>query len=339
MDAPATTITLSVSHRGATHDYVFPADATLADLSDEIAAVAAISPAYQKLVVPGLGLLRGPFPNPDLPLASLVGRKITLVGTPDAAVSSLLAAESRALARQAARREASSSASSRRRQTPQRAPPADKYRFALIRPLEWLPRPERSLAMLNRLAADPGIRSAMRTHQFSVALLTEMEPLAHTTASHEGVSRTLGLNRNRGEVIELRLRTDAHDGYRDYATVRRTLCHELAHNVHGPHDSKFWALCRQIEREVESVGSGRMLGGGEDGASRYMAPARGDPMGEDEGDAEDAGGWTGGEFVLGGRSAGELAAGGLTRREIVARAVEERARREEEEEERRRAGA
>ena len=42
------------------------------------------------------------------------------------------------------------------------------------------------------------------------------------------------------------VRTDAHDGYRDYRTVRKTLCHELAHNVHGPHDRAFWELCRNL---------------------------------------------------------------------------------------------
>ena len=60
-----------------------------------------------------------------------------------------------------------------------------------------------------------------------------MNPAEHTTQE----SRTLGLNRNRGEVIELRLRTDAYDGYRDYKVIRKTLCHELAHNVHGEHDN------------------------------------------------------------------------------------------------------
>lgn len=43
-----------------------------------------------------------------------------------------------------------------------------------------------------------------------------MEPLSNTTSTHEGTTRLLGLNRNAGEVIELRLRTDAGDGYRAY---------------------------------------------------------------------------------------------------------------------------
>ncbi|KAK0634511.1 WLM domain-containing protein [Bombardia bombarda] len=116
------------------------------------------------------------------------------------------------------------------------------YTFHTLRPLPHLPHPERSTAYLERLKADPGIRAAMRKHRFSVGLLTEMDPMEYTASTHEGTTRVLGLNRNQGEVIELRLRTDAFDGYRDYKTIRKTLCHELAHNVHGPHDRNFWDL-------------------------------------------------------------------------------------------------
>lgn len=144
----------------------------------------------------------------------------------------------------------------------------------------------------------------------------------HTT--HE--SRTLGLNRNRGEVIELRLRTDAYDGYRDYKTIRKTLCHELAHNVFGPHDRDFWNLCNQIEKEVER--DDWRSGGRSVGNEVYYEP------GEEE--FMDHGGWIGGEFVLGGgsggeqtvsSSGGEVPAGGLSRRDILARAAEERMKR------------
>jgi len=164
----------------------------------------------------------------------------------------------------------------------------------------------------------------MRTHKFSVPLLTEMDPAMHTTME----SRTLGLNRNQGEVIELRLRTDAYDGYRDYKTIRNTLCHELAHNVWGPHDRNFWNLCKQIEREVardDWKSGGRSVGNDE-----FYNP-------EDAGAEEvhDHGGWTGGEFTLGSAGGGEgklgggsnssgSVMGGLSRREVLAKAAEER---------------
>jgi hypothetical protein len=192
------------------------------------------------------------------------------------------------------------------------------YSFHMIKPLPYLPHPEKSQRYLERLAADPGIKASMRKHGFSVGLLTEMNPAEHTT--HE--SRTLGLNRNRGEVIELRLRTDAYDGYRDYKVIRKTLCHELTHNVFGPHDSKFWNLCRQIEAEVERNDHSR--GGHSVGGEEFFVP--GDAGIEDE--EADHGGWEGGEYVLGGGSAmtSSSATGteALSRREIIARAAEAR---------------
>ena len=162
----------------------------------------------------------------------------------------------------------------------------------------------------------------MRKHKWTVPLLTEMNPIEHTQSNHEGTSRTLGLNRNAGEVIELRLRTDAYDGYRDYKTIRKTLCHELAHNVHGPHDRNFWDLCHQIEKEVEAAdwrSGGRSVGDEE----FYQGSA-----GEEEEVVHDHGGWEGGEYVLG--AAADSVAGqvqGMSRREILARAAEERIKR------------
>lgn len=164
----------------------------------------------------------------------------------------------------------------------------------------------------------------MTKHRFSVGVLTEMNPAEHTT--HE--SRTLGLNRNRGEVIELRLRTDAYDGYRDYKTIRKTLCHELAHNEFGEHDRQFWDLCGQIEREVER---GDWKSGGRALTEEVFF------HGGEGGDHVDGGGWTGGEFVLGGGSQAKTTAPGetansrgLSRRELLAKAAEERIKRQHE---------
>ena len=168
----------------------------------------------------------------------------------------------------------------------------------------------------------------MVKHRFSVAVLTEMNPADHTT--HE--SKTLGLNRNRGEVIELRLRTDAYDGYRDYRIIRDTLCHELAHNVHGEHDRHFWDLCKAIEGEVRR---GDWKSGGQAVSEEVFY----DPQErEGSGGHVDGGGWEGGEFVLGrtsgggGGGGGNTVAGGsgqgISRRELMAKAAEERMRKQ-----------
>ena len=68
----------------------------------------------------------------------------------------------------------------------------------------------------------------MAQHKFSVGLLTELAPHEHP--------ELLGLNKNAGQEILLRLRTDRYDGFRVYSDVRRVLCHELTHNVWGDHD-------------------------------------------------------------------------------------------------------
>ncbi|KAL2149670.1 hypothetical protein VTH82DRAFT_8322 [Thermothelomyces myriococcoides] len=265
---------------------------------------------------PGLKSVYTAADDSDVALSALDGTALRLLAPQTSALSTLQAQREAAAAWQAKRalaharyaRPASASASRRAVRTVEDA----NYTFHTLRPLPHLPNPERSLAFLERLRDDPGVRAAMRKHRFSVGLLTEMDPTAYTAASHEGVTRILGLNRNRGEVIELRLRTDAYDGYRDYRTIRKTLCHELAHNVHGDHDANFWALCREIERDVERADwkhAGRPVG------LEVYAPERPDQWGggggEEEGMVVDHGGWIGGTYVLGGGSSSELIAWGF----------------------------
>lgn len=328
-DAPHDTTTadelqVTLTHHGKPITLSFTQDATISDLSERIAEELSIPPSNQKLLIGGkLGLQKPPFKNPAIPLSDFNTKKITLMGSTTAEVSSLNASISAATTpRKPGPIKAAQPARTRDHK---RIQEEAQYTFQTLRPLPYLPRPERSLAFLERLRDDAGIKAAMRTHKFSVPLLTEMDPAMHTTME----SRTLGLNRNKGEVIELRLRTDAYDGYRDYKTIRNTLCHELAHNVWGPHDRNFWNLCKQIEREV---GRDDWRSGGQSvGNQEYYEPS------EEEMNMCDHGGWTGGEFVLGSGSGGgetlvssaggSVAAGSLSRREVLAKAAEERMKR------------
>lgn len=317
-DAPDDIVTFTFTHQSTPHEIIFPPDATISEIPPEIEDLLSIPPSHQKLLVPRLGLLKPPFRDPDMPVSSIAGLQVKLLGSRPEAVSALQEA-----GRFAERRRVARQVAPRARKTTGRSGGnvatlggSAEYTFLSVKPLQGLPHPERSLAFLNRLKNDPGIRHAMAKHQLSVDLLTEMEPLSNTQVSADGTSRLLGLNRNKGEVIELRLRTDAHDGYRDYKTVRNTLCHELAHNIHGPHDRAFWDFCGQIERDVKA-GSGNALGGGEDlGSVGPPGP----------GEVHDEGGWTGGSYVLGGRAEGD-GDQGLSRREIMRKAAEERAKR------------
>lgn len=319
-DTETSPITIIISHGGQVYDVKFEQDATITELMNEIEASMDIPISHQKIIAPKHPLIKAPLKNPNLPLMEFQGKKLMLMGSTAATAQAVQDTAEKVASRNAARMAQRSKKSSKRR----RRIYADdvNYTFQQVRALQWLPNPDHSQKLLMRLKADPGIVAAMKKHKFTVALLTEMEPLANTQSTHEGTSRILGLNRNKGEVIELRLRTDAHDGYRDYKTIRKTLCHELAHNVHGPHDRQFWDLCHQIEREVQ-VGDWKSGGHTLGESSRYAMSRQ-----EEEDDHEDEGGWQGGEFVLGGiRDGGSE----MTRRQILAKAAEERLRRQTEE--------
>lgn len=326
-DEQQDSLALTIHYHGEPIPITLPATATISDLSALVSTDLSIPPSNQKfLISPKPGLVRPPFKDPHLSLSPLAAgkTKITLLGSTSQEVADVATAISSLKQKQAARNAALAAG---RKVQPSRhrdwkTASADiTYTFATLRPLPHLPHPEKSLRFLERLRDDAGIRAVMRRHKFSVGLLTEMDPAQHTT--HE--SRTLGLNRNKGEVIELRLRTDAYDGYRDYKTIRNTLCHELAHNVVGPHNAEFHALWNQIEKEVNRDDWSR--GGKVLGAEEFYNPG-------DEGVAEDGhcdeGGWEGGAFVLGGgvSTSGQASAEPLTRREIMARAAEERAKKQ-----------
>ncbi|KAL5342360.1 WLM domain-containing protein [Aspergillus crustosus] len=331
-------INLTIHHRGEPHPITLPSEATLQDLSTILASTFNIPPETQKLLIaPKPGMQKAPFsPTPLLQLLSLPSPKlkITLLGTPAQEITTLHTQGAETRRRDEHRTAAQAEARAQHRSENRRAggnsirtlsSSSDNYTFHRLEPLAHLPNPSRSLTFLTRLRDDPGIRSAMAIHKFSVPLLTEMDPAEHTTSE----SRTLGLNRNKGEVIELRLRTDAYDGYRDYRTIRKTLCHELAHCVFSEHDRDFWDLTKRIEGEVEKgdwKSGGRQVGEGE-----FYNP--GDWEVEAEGGhVHDERGWVGSSQVLGGASIRSQSGGrGGGMREVMARAAEERARRAREE--------
>ena len=122
--------------------------------------------------------------------------------------------------------------------------------------------------------------------------------------------------------------------------IRKTLCHELTHNVWSEHDQHFWKLCREIEAEVDRNDWRR--GGHSVGREEFYNP-NDDGIDTDDEEA-DGGGWVGGEYVLGGSITNTSASGTtttaatgrslpaepLTRREILARAAEERMKKQTE---------
>ncbi|KAF3765433.1 WLM-domain-containing protein [Cryphonectria parasitica EP155] len=354
-------LSIHISKGGKTIDVQLPGDALLSDLITACEESAAWGPSpgaeapadhdtssqppqhfdwdKAKFIAKGAMLRSGPDDNKTI--AHLDGKKVTLQVPTLEDLQGLRESSAAARARQDRREAQRRAAVPARRTVGQKRRQEDsEYTFLRIEPLPGLRNPERSRELLVRLAEDPGIKAAMRKHKFTVGLLTEMDPLSNTQSSHEGTTRLLGLNRNHGEAIELRLRTDAYDGYRAYRTIRDTLCHELAHNVHGPHDRNFWDLCHQIEREVAAADwrhGGQSVGGGAGQEGFFYEPSA-------EADVPDHGGWTGGTYVLGASSSssasgggggatsggGGSSGGGLSRRDVIARAAEERMRRMQE---------
>lgn len=272
--------------------------------------------------LPKPGFVKHPFSDRKLSEFLTPTTRIKLVGTPNAEVKKM--DDMGAASRRVTRPSGFKPVKAYKARDWKKIQEESIYTFHAIEPLPYLPNPEKSRRYLERLANDPGIKASMRKHKFSVGLLTEMNPAEHTT--HE--SKTLGLNRNRGEVIELRLRTDRYDGYRDYKIIRKTLCHELSHNVWGEHDRNFWNLTNDIEQEVDR--NDTLHGGHRLSNEEFYDPT--DTY--DESEHADHGGWTGGDFVLGRSKDGGDSEVGLSRREIIARAAMSRQRKEREARER-----
>jgi len=104
----------------------------------------------------------------------------------------------------------------------------------------------------------------MLSHSFHVGTLAEFYPAE---------TNLLGLNINGGEQICIRLR--AHydpNTFLPEDQIVRTMLHELTHNLHGPHDEKFYSFLKKLEDEYYAVrargwngegfySEGRRLGG------------------------------------------------------------------------------
>ncbi|DAZ93316.1 TPA: hypothetical protein N0F65_003267 [Lagenidium giganteum] len=137
-----------------------------------------------------------------------------------------------------------------------------EYRFHAIEVLENFSDSSKAREILERLAYDRGVRAVMAKHKWSVGVLAEMPPDGKVGVDPVCV---LGLNQNKGQKILLRLRTDDLLGFRKFLSIKQVLYHELSHNVHSEHDSKFYQLMRQVERECHeldwSAAGGHAIGG------------------------------------------------------------------------------
>ncbi|KAK8935563.1 hypothetical protein KSP39_PZI013977 [Platanthera zijinensis] len=108
----------------------------------------------------------------------------------------------------------------------------------------------KALRIMHILACDPGIIAVMNKHRWRVGIMTEMAPVGYVGISPKCI---LGFNKNHGEEISLRLRTDDLKGFRKYESIKKTLLHELAHMVYSEHDVKFLSLEKQLNEEAADL--------------------------------------------------------------------------------------
>ena len=120
------------------------------------------------------------------------------------------------------------------------------YGFGTIDPLPNLPDETKAREILTAFTHDPGVKACMAKHKWKVGSLAELYPKGKVGESEVCV---MGLNRNKGQQILLRIRTDDLKGFRKILSIREVLYHELAHNVYSEHDSDFFQLMRQIKKE------------------------------------------------------------------------------------------
>ncbi|XP_027343121.1 uncharacterized protein LOC113855680 isoform X2 [Abrus precatorius] len=125
-----------------------------------------------------------------------------------------------------------------------------EFRTLEIQGLELNPPPSESLKRMHMLAADPGIVAVMNKHRWRVGIMTEMAPIGYVGVNPKCI---LGFNKNHGEEISLRLRTDDLKGFRKYERIKKTLLHELAHMIYSEHDANFYALDKQLNHEAASL--------------------------------------------------------------------------------------
>ncbi|KAL1739800.1 WLM domain-containing protein [Schizophyllum fasciatum] len=243
--------TIHVSHRGTTHTLSLPSSTTWDALQAELEALTSVPPANQKLL--GKGLKKGVTPDTTLSDAGVKdGAKLQMLGSTAEELGGMHAAEDEKARRERIMRERELKRPVSVRNTALPSAATLSYRFHRIAPLPHLPRPDAARALLQRLADDPAIQHVMQRHAFAVGLLTELAPHEHPNL--------LGLNVNAGQEIKLRIRTDRYDGFRLYADVRRVLCHELTHNVHGDHNNDFKELNSLLNRQVTEFESARARG-------------------------------------------------------------------------------
>ncbi|GJD06499.1 Ubiquitin and WLM domain-containing metalloprotease [Galdieria sulphuraria] len=102
--------------------------------------------------------------------------------------------------------------------------------------------------ILERLASERGVLTVVEKYNLSITRIKEMYPCGKV-----GIDPICVLGLNKGNEIQLRLRTDDLQGFRSYDRILKVLFHELAHCRYGKHNREFYAFMNQLEKEAEAA--------------------------------------------------------------------------------------
>ncbi|XAR68145.1 hypothetical protein NMG60_11003177 [Bertholletia excelsa] len=264
MQLQENTHNISVSWRGKKFVVEMNSGATLKELGDKLLMLSNVKADTLRLIVPQSSKsskLLYPFSDEHSGMSlaetsSLEGKSIRMMGAPQDEVDEVLK-NAQANLRIAGFEEEEKRLRLRILERPLSTLklPQGSYIFCEFRTLQLPgiqlnPPASEALKRMHMLAADPGIVAIMNKHRWQVGIMTEMAPVGYVGVSPKCI---LGFNKNHGEEISLRLRTDDLKGFRKYESIKKTLLHELAHMVYSEHDENFYALDKQLNQEAEAL--------------------------------------------------------------------------------------
>ncbi|KAK9762140.1 hypothetical protein K7432_012420 [Basidiobolus ranarum] len=227
-------ITFTVSYKGNPYNISRPLKSTVNDLKEHIYELTNVEPEYQKLLFKGKLKEENTLEESNL----INGSKVMLLATSPTQVQKIQELDEQAVSKIPFDRVIPRNV---RPYKPIRTSQDNQYTFHRIEVLPEFSQQDRAHELLQKLKDDIGVREIMKKYKWSVGSLIELSPLERTI---------LGYNRNKGETVAIRLRTDDLEGFRSYDMLLKVLLHELTHMVWSEHDENFHQLDRKLNKEV-----------------------------------------------------------------------------------------
>ncbi|SGY79369.1 BQ5605_C008g05113 [Microbotryum silenes-dioicae] len=130
--------------------------------------------------------------------------------------------------------------------------------------LKSQPKADEALTLLRKIHSL--VKPIMKKHRWTLPKLVEFFPKQ---------SNLLGVNYNGGEKICLRLRpANRPTSFYPLEDLIGTMLHELTHNVHGPHDTKFFTFLDGLNKEFDALVSTGWSGEGFHGRGERVGVGR-----------------------------------------------------------------